>query len=269
MSHYYDKDCNPCHTVIGKNGKERKTTIADARKNSYFPSVTTVLDILDKPQLSTWKLQQVANACYENPSIQGGNYIATPEAYAAQMIEKAFEQVKDAADIGTAIHDAIECFIKGEERKQDTVSMPDGTEVKLSQVVKDVMRCLDEHNIEIEHSELRIANLEMGYAGTTDAAITINGKKGILDFKTRKTNPKYKCKPYDTEPAQIAAYHLAYYGEIADDAVGCNVYISTTEIGRIEPVFYDAETLIQQWGLFQSALAIWKIQKQYDPGAAS
>ena len=32
--HWYDKDGNACHTIVGKNGKVRKTTLRDARKES-------------------------------------------------------------------------------------------------------------------------------------------------------------------------------------------------------------------------------------------
>ena len=45
QARYYDKNGNIINSVIGKNGKERNVTIADARVMSLVPSVTTILKI--------------------------------------------------------------------------------------------------------------------------------------------------------------------------------------------------------------------------------
>jgi hypothetical protein len=82
--HWYDLDGNPCHTSVGAKGQEVKTTLTQARKRGLMPSVTTVLDILGKPELDRWKHNQITNACYSNPSIQQGQYKWTPEGYAAE-----------------------------------------------------------------------------------------------------------------------------------------------------------------------------------------
>ena len=41
--HWYDKEGEPRYTIIGANGKERNTTLRDAKKKGYVPSVTSVL----------------------------------------------------------------------------------------------------------------------------------------------------------------------------------------------------------------------------------
>ena len=66
--HWYDRDGKAVFEVPkAKGGGMRATTIADARKLGLYPSVTTVLGVLDKPQLTDWKLAQVSNWCHGNP----------------------------------------------------------------------------------------------------------------------------------------------------------------------------------------------------------
>ena len=66
--HWYDKDGNACFEVPkAKGGGMRATTLADARKMGLYPSVTTIMGVMAKPQLDDWKLQQVAERAYANP----------------------------------------------------------------------------------------------------------------------------------------------------------------------------------------------------------
>ena len=57
--HWYAADGSPAYKIIGKNGKERNTTVRDARERNLVPSVTTVLGLVAKPGLSNWLQQQV------------------------------------------------------------------------------------------------------------------------------------------------------------------------------------------------------------------
>ena len=57
--HWYDRDGKPAYTVIGKNGKERNTTLRDAREKDLVTSVTTILKVAAAPGLERWKQEQV------------------------------------------------------------------------------------------------------------------------------------------------------------------------------------------------------------------
>jgi hypothetical protein len=59
-THWYDKNGKPQYTVIGKNGKERNTSLVDARKENLVPSVTTIIGMAAKPQLENWKIDQAS-----------------------------------------------------------------------------------------------------------------------------------------------------------------------------------------------------------------
>ena len=66
-NHWYTRDGIPRYTVMGKNGKERNTTLRDARTENLVPSVTTVLTVMAKPALIQWLQKQVLMAALTLP----------------------------------------------------------------------------------------------------------------------------------------------------------------------------------------------------------
>ena len=58
-SHWYFQDGRPCHQVQAKSGNGlRDATLRDARTLGLYPSVTSILNIIAKPQLEAWKQEQ-------------------------------------------------------------------------------------------------------------------------------------------------------------------------------------------------------------------
>jgi hypothetical protein len=227
----------------------RPTTLADARKLGLLPSVTTILGIIDKPQLVDWKVKQAIQACFDTRPT------GTLEEYTKAMQAKSEEQVGDAADLGTAIHAALEAAFAGET--YDSAMAP---------YVMPTLAKVQQAGIKLVEHELRLVNQIVGYAGTTDAVMVDGGgRQGILDFKSRKTKPGQKCTPWETEPMQIAAYAKAKFGTL-DGIVGANVYISTTEAGRIEIVTYTSDELWEAWNAFVASAMLWQYLKGYKPG---
>lgn len=249
-SHWYDAGCSPCHTVVGKNGKPRPSTIRDARELGLFPSVTTVLSILSKPQLDTWKMRQVALAARKHaPSMLGD------EDFCEFVIEAAFEQVEEAADLGTGIHKAIEQHFQG---------LPYDPALKAHVEAVDAW-CKTEE-VEFQQHELRLVSKSHGYAGTTDAVMKCKRGLGILDFKSRKSVPGRPMSAYEDQVVQIAAYDVAHFSLLpGPERVGVNVFISTTEPGRVEATWYSHAELRDGWQAFEHALGLWRFLKGYDP----
>jgi len=60
--HWYTQEGEPMYTIIGVNGKERNTNLRDARLLGLVPSVTTVMDLIAKPSLENWKINQALNS---------------------------------------------------------------------------------------------------------------------------------------------------------------------------------------------------------------
>ena len=115
-SHWYTLEGEACHQVPkAKGGELRNATVADARKMGLFPSVTNILSVIAKPGLDKWKLQQVAKAAYQAPP-DGKESV---EYFTDRIIEAAFDQVVDAADFGSRIHDALEKVFEGEPVEEE------------------------------------------------------------------------------------------------------------------------------------------------------
>ena len=73
----------------------------------------------------------------------------------------------------------------------------------------------------------------------------------------------------ETYPWQIAAYHVSEFGpaqrELHQHAIGYNLYISSTEPGRVELVRYDAAPLQEGWEAFKLCHRLFCIRNKYKP----
>lgn len=245
MGHYYDSQSgDPRFTIVGKNGKIRQTTIADARKEGWLASVTTILKLLHNPMLEQWKLAQVALAAQTLPRKDG----ESDENFSSRIITDAFRQTEDAADLGTRVHEAIENHFQGKAWDQS-----------LEVYVNAVDKWTKDNGVTFLAHEQRLINREHRYAGTTDGIIMHKGEKGIADIKTRRTNKKYPVKPYSTEPLQIAAYSACVPGVTK----GVNIYVSTTEPGRIEATWYDKEEIERNLETFLAINRVFQLINRF------
>lgn len=259
-SHWYTSGGDSCHRVKLQQGGYRNTNLKDARKLGLYPSVTGILSVFAKPQLDTWKQKQVVASALRNQKPEK----ESEESYTNRVINDAFKQVDDAADFGTRVHDAIETWIKTGKPWEDQYDI----------YLRPVANWFREANIEIVASELRVVNKRFGYAGTMDLAFQYgtNGI-GVLDFKTRKTKEGESVKSYPFQDMQIAAYGATYWSqqlgiteeEAMDRMIGCNLYISSTEAGRIDHVKYSSSQLSKCFPVFTKACSIWRYLKNYDP----
>jgi hypothetical protein len=243
--HWYDAQGNACHTIVGKNGKVRKTTLRDARAENWYPSVTTVMKVLAAPELDRWKQQQVLLASLTLPRQD----MESDEDYCSRIMADAFKQVDDAADLGTRIHAALEAYFQNFPYPED-----------MDEYVAPVKKWAEHNRVKFLQHELRLVSREVGYAGTTDALIEKDGVLHVLDFKSRKTRSDYDITPWSKEPMQIAAY-----AKIVGAPRGVNLYISTTEPGRIGEAWYDEKTLDKEYEAFKHVVALWQHQNKYIP----
>src|SRR5512139_409426 len=113
--HWYNAEGQPCYTLKGKNGKERNTTLRDARALHLVPSVTTILKEANKPALATWIQKQVLMAALtltRNPD-------ESDEAFIARIMEDSKQQAIKAAERGTQIHAWIQQGFEGMKLEGD------------------------------------------------------------------------------------------------------------------------------------------------------
>jgi len=89
---------------------------------------------------------------------------------------------------------------------------------------------------------------------------------GILDFKTKRTSPDEKVTAYDEHVLQLAAYAATHYGaDYLDRVVAANLFISSTEPGRLDVVKHDKAKLVEAYEAFKQMCAVWRFRKGYDP----
>lgn len=246
MGHYYDRSGAPNHFVTAKNGNSRDTTIADARKNGWVPSVTEILNVLDKPALTNWKVDQAILAALTMPRSEGES---EPE-YLSRIKQDAGKQAKEAAEEGTRIHDAIECHFGGKSYPDTYKPHVDGVRAKLADLFPKVNDWI---------AEKRFAS-SLGYGGAVDLHSPSFGI--VVDHKGKDIAPGNTKKLAYDQDRQLSAYHR---GLKLPENVCANLFISRTHPGYVEEYVWTPEQLSDAWQVFTAALALWKALKKYDP----
>ena len=240
--HWYDKDGLPTYTIVGANGKERNTTLRDARQWGYVPSVTTIIGVAAKPSLENWKVNQALNSAITLEQDPGESI----EDFTNRCKQDSKKIGRDAAERGTIIHAMIEQGFMG------------GKETKAYRVIKDY---LDENFPGEEWIAEDSFCSTSGYGGKID----LYSKSGIfVDFKTKDgLKDKQASKlVYDDHGMQLSAY-----------AEGCNfkepervsIFVDREDPELIAVYRWDKETHVRHMAMFNSLLSYWKLVKKYDP----
>jgi hypothetical protein len=246
-NHWYTVDGMAAHTQPTKKGAKnpfRPTTIKDAKEQKLLPSVSSILKVVANPAIGDESLDD----------------------YTRTILDKAFDEASEAADLGTRIHANIEANLTGN-------TIPHTEAEALEPALAALEKVQTELELHIEASEKRVVCKRHGFAGTCDLLFTQIGVRGgtfhgVLDFKTTKTKEGEPITTRFGQPAQIAAYLSANWNDgrgILEDNVGYNLYVSTTEIGRVDIVKYDHATLQSEFEMFLHACAIWRHRYAYDP----
>jgi hypothetical protein len=225
-SHWYDKDGNPCYTVIAKNGEPRPTTLRDAKKSGLVPSVTTIIKLLANPGIDYYKQEQTILACLTLPK----HSEESDDDYISRIIVDSKSHAKNAADDGTKIHTSIESFyLKQSYEHEETVLAAD--------------KALTEHfGKQVWVPEKTFAR--DGFAGKTD----LSASGIIVDTKTKEMDVGDKPAIYDAYPMQLAAYRA---GLGMPDARGANLFVSRNKPGVVVVKEYTSEELDRGWKMFQ------------------
>lgn len=136
-----------------------------------LPSVTTILRVIDKPALIQWAAKQGALAVLTNPEKYD-----TPEKAAAAIYD-----IQDTATSrGGKAHEVAEAYASFYE-----AGMPDKftSDDPYFPAIKAFFETM---HPEILYKEVRLVNLEQGYAGTADLIARVGPKSFVVDFKTGK-----------------------------------------------------------------------------------
>lgn len=270
--HAYTRDGTAVHYQATKGGAKnptRPTNLKDIREQRLLPSVTEFTKMLSAPGLEEYKTFQTIQACYLNPPFPNEEL----QAYRGRITQLAGEDAADAADLGTLIHASLEQYFVDHDSWDGTVTfaMPDGKPVPCREFVLPAVHKIEQLGITPLYHELRVVNSYEGYAGTCDLMGKYGDGLAIVDFKSKRTKPDVAVEPIETHPVQIAAYRYASdlwtpdLRTLSDKgAMGANIYISTTEVGRVDAVTYSDDTLSRSHSVFQKLLALWR-WRHFDP----
>lgn len=256
-SHYYFQDGRPCYEIAKKDGSGmRPTTLADARKLNLLPSVTTILGILDKPALTTWKIEQACLSVLTAPKQPGEEL----DAFIERVLHTERQQDQEASiarDKGTEIHSAMEslCRRRGAEKEIWPWVMPAFEAISKYGEIREVEKILVGKDI----------------AGKTDLLMEAPDCFWLWDWKSCKKLPKNDA--WLEHRLQASAYARMYAAgtrkQTSEPLIKTgNVYISTVNCGEFV-ICEHVQNWQETWtNGFYPLVEHWQWAKGYKPEIA-
>jgi hypothetical protein len=255
MGHWYKQDGEPCYTVMGKNGKERDTTLRDARTMDLVPSVTTILGVADKPALTRWFVGQAIEACIEDPYDLDYDTRSVND-YVKKLRKDAQEVGKKAAEKGTQIHDQIESGFKG---------FPNVPYEAVRACLSDLFPEVDDWVAEESFCS------QGGYGGKID--LYSPSAYIVVDFKTKEgiEGKEGKKLAYDEQGMQLAAYASGAedwsdrgYDKRKEKEWGrVNLFIDRNDTNIVIPHIWDEDAFERHWKMFNHLLKYWQQKNRF------
>jgi len=246
--HWYCRETGePRFTIIGANGKERATTLRDARKHGYVPSVTTLMKEQAKPGIDRWIQRQVLMSALKIQRHDG----ETEVEYCERIMEDSREQGKAAAERGTELHGAIERAIIG----QSTPSDIDQYGLHIRNVNNALLAIgIDMYGGTPERSFA----CKMGYGGKID----LSGDGFIVDFKSKDTigDKAGKDLAYDEHAEQLSAYCMGLDKALLTTKL-VNVFVGVND-GLVVVKEWDYDETVRAWNMFSAILDFWKAKNE-------
>lgn len=251
MGHYYQQTESgvlPRHFVemATRPGELRPTRITDVKKwwkagEVVVPSVTTVLNVLAKPALTNWLIDQHLKQAFDNPQISVEGY----DEWLADIKRKAEMEMDKAPSAGSDLHNILEQYY--------LLTLP--MDHELRPLCNEVNGVIEEITDRREW-ETEVNFVHDGYGGQVDLAC----EKWLIDFKTKQTADKFKPGKmvYDEHKMQLAAYRE---GLCRPKARCANVFICL-ENGEIDFHEHSEADLDKGWQLFKHTLSIWNLQNK-------
>ena len=165
-------------------------------------------------------------------------------------MEDSKTQGRDAADLGTDIHAAIQSFYEG--RKESRFPFHVAACDKALQHTFGQMDWICERSF--AH--------EMGFGGKCDLFSSV-GDGLVVDIKTKDFNEESmsKVKPYDEHMMQLAAYRV---GLGAPKARCANIFSSRTHPELVIVHQWAEEDIQRGWSMFCALLNFWQLKNNHE-----
>jgi len=250
MTHFYTETKNgiePRHFVpMTKDPtRTRASRVTDAKKAAkngelWLASVTTVLNILDKPAIVNWKVDQHLQQAW------GFGACDNFDDYKKHIKAATREELDKAPKAGTDIHKMLELWMEGVDPESEADLL----------ICENVGKALAENTGEIGWTcEKYFLNKNHGYAGCAD----LTNDNWIIDYKTKQEAAKFKPgkMQYTDHKRQLAAYR----GESDKRCANLFICIETGEVDFQEVSDHDLNSAYLD---FLDCLSIYR-RNHYDP----
>lgn len=239
--HWYTREGEPAYTYETGCGETKKTTLREARKRDLVPSVTSVLNIADKPALTHWKILQAINAAL---TVRRSDF-NSDEAHLKAVFAESKRVGKEAAQRGTNIHGLLEDGFNG------------GWMGSLYLTVRSELNDLFP---DAEWSPEKSFCSDLGYGGKIDLCST----GGVfVDFKTKDglADKDVSKLVYDEHGMQLSAYAE---GMNVSNPERVSIFIDRDDTSIVKFHVWDHESHARHLAMFKALLSYWQLSKNYN-----
>lgn len=248
VSKHYNDDIVISFDPIAKRNRYVITDCGEILKPSP-PSVTTLTGLADFGKSSSLQAWAV-NKCLEIVRER----VKPDEIHGAQFLEEAFADAqanyrnvtKEAADVGTMAHAALERYFTDPEAPPPIANTP------VRARFDEALKWFAAHNIEHICSEKAIYSRKYKYTGRLDHVSKVDKVLSLLDFKASR-------HVYKTYAMQIAAYAHAYEEETGQRIE--QAYILQIGENETTPYFFDRSKLDVGFKGFLGLLDVYNCDK--------
>lgn len=251
--HFYsetDGKIEPRHFVpMAKDpSKLRPSRVTDARKAAkegsiWYPSVTTILNVLDKPALTNWKVDRHIEIAFHEAATN-----EPVEDYVSRVKRLTQQKLDEAPKAGTDIHKVLEDNLLVDDAERN-----EGLSDVEHKILDVVWSELLQREIDVAHDHLEkyFVDKVYGYAGCSDLV----PPGWVIDYKSKQEAAKFKPgkMAYPEHYRQLAAYGKAIHG---DNFRAANIFICL-ETGEIDFHEHSQEDLEKGWLDFVDCLNIF------------
>ena len=224
--HWYHKDGSPAYTIVGKNGKERDTTLRDARKLDLLPSVTSIIRCAAAPGLELWKAQQVLMAALTTDRLPE----ETEADYISRIIKDSQEQSAKARERGTWIHAVVQSGFENKPVAADDYIYYESAKKEL-----------DKHCGAVEWQCEQSFAVDR-YGGKKD----LEGGGYLIDIKTTEKDLA-DIKTWPEHAMQLAAYDY-------DKKHMCGILYINVNTDESKLIIIDEKEIYKGWKMFSALL---------------
>lgn len=214
--------------------RESPTVVKPGDEDLQFWSVTTLLQVLDKPALLYWAAEQSGKAAVAvRHSLAQRVEEEGEEAVVKWLRDARFRRPSDelaSTALGTVFHSCAEEYaLTGirptrEQIVQRVFDEAGSAKFAGADAEADVIETmldrfdgwLQRFSPSFQATEVTVYSPRYGYAGTCDGFLTIDGTRFIIDYKTSREPYDSKGKPKTPYPEQVGLQLAAYrYAELA------------------------------------------------------